>query len=471
MKLRRMFLIGLGVALLAIIVALVRPSAGPEPTVKGQPISIWLRKASGIQVGEVAEAGTNAVPFLARATRTGDTIPYRLAWWLWGLLPPPLQRKIQPPAPVAPVQINALMKLRGFGPEAESALDVVLHTATNDPDLMVRIFALQAAVAINVNDPRVLALLARDLQRTNTVVRSEALTTLYTCNLYPLSLTNFIRLNVADANHVFLDELMAIEALGPDVAPFVPRILPFLADPLNRGNALAALDRAGPGGAAAVPALVECLRAPETAIRCRAAQALMGMGPSAREAVPALEELMHDKALATRVVAAAARTRITGDPLPSLPIILDALNAGDDGSTWFLPNGAFGVHSYGFNSRKTALWFAGELGPSARESLPVLINRMETGPDWQRVVAARSVWKVEGSPDRSLPVLMACLASKDEMPRILACHILGEIWSPAAALIPDLEAAERTTLATRRAARLAVRRIEQADRNRASRHP
>jgi hypothetical protein len=73
-----------------------------------------------------------------------------------------------------------------------------------------------------------------------------------------------------------------------------------------------------------------------------------------------------------------------------------------------------------------------------------------------------SVWKVEGSPDCSLPVLKACLASADEMPRILACYILGEIGASAAGLIPDLEKAARTTLATRRAALAAIRAVRQS---------
>jgi len=224
-------------------------------------------------------------------------------------------------------------------------------------------------------------------------------------------LTNLILLDAQDENQVFLNELMAIEALGPDIAPFVPRILPFLTNHVTCGNALKALDRAGPGAAAAVPALISCLRARGTDVRCKAAEILMGIGPSANEAVPVLEEVMRDKALGTRVMAAAARWRISGDPQPSLPVILAALRAEDDNSGWVLPQGAFGLHSYGFNSRQTALWFAGELGPPAREALPVLINQMEKGLDWQRVVAARSVWKVEGSPDRSLPVLKALACS------------------------------------------------------------
>jgi HEAT repeat protein len=465
MNLRRILLMGLGLGLLAAMGAVFWPSSRAEPTVKGQPISIWLRKVPLMQVGEAAEAGTNAVPFLARAARAHSTIPYRLSWRLWSLLPPPLRSRVQPPTPIALVRLNALMALRDFGPEAEPALEVVLRTAEKDPDFLNRGFALQAAAAIDVDHPRTLALLKRGLQSANPLVRGEALNALYMSGLCPLSLTNLIRLETPDTNQVYLNELLALGGLGPDVAPFVPRILPFVADPSTRGNALAALDRAGSGAAAAVPVMVELLGSPETGIRCKAAAVLMGIGPSAKEAVPVLEALMQDQALAVRVMAAMARARITGDPGPSVPVVLAALKAGDDGSSWFLPQGSFGLHNYGFNARQTALWFAGELGPAAHEGLPALINQMQQGTDPHRVVAARSVWKVGGPPDRCLLVLQSCLASRDEMARVLACYSLGEIGSPAASLIPDLERAERTTLATRRAARLAIQRIENADRS------
>jgi HEAT repeat protein len=462
MNLRRITCLLLGVILLSMIVALMLASKHAGPTVNGVPISKWLRAARDRDIGEVAEAGTNAIPFLARSVRAHDVIPYEWLARAWRALPASLRLKVRPPVPASEVRRNALLALRDFGPEAEPALAPVIEAATKDPDIMVRSFARQAAAAINANHPQVLAFMERDLRSGDPVVRSSALLALYTAGKCPQPLTNLIILDPHDRNRVFYNELLALGALGPDIAPFIPRILPFLTNVSTRGNALSALERAGPSGVTAVPALIDCLRAPESGVSRMAAQVLMEIGPAAIEAVPALEAAMRDEALATRVIAAAARARVTGDPTPSTPVILAALQAGDDESSWSLPQGAFGLHNYAFNSRMTALWFAGELGPLARESLPFLVTRMETGRDWQRVVAARSVWKVAGSPDRSLVVLKACLASKDEEVRILACYILGEIGSPAAALIPDLEKAEWTTLGTRRAALATIKAIQQS---------
>ena len=461
MNRRRVTILVLGIVLLAMILALLWPSKEVEPLVGGVPISKWLRSVRSGGIGAVAGAGTNVIPFLARAVQKHDVIPYQLSARAWRVLPSSLRSKVPPPVPASQIRMNALFALRGFGPEAEPALAVVIEAATKDADSLNRSFARQAAVAINANHPQVLALLERDLRSSDPMVRGSTLGALYNVGICPRPLTNFITLNPHDTNRLFLNELLALGASGPEVTSFVPRILPFLANDSTRANALTALQRVGPGGAAAVPALIEYLRAPKAELRSRAAEILMSIGPSAKEAVPALEEAMRDDKLVTRVLAAAARWRITGDPAPSAVVILAALQTKDDGSFWVLAQHAFGLENFAFNSRMTALWFAGDLGSQAREYLPLLVKQMQTGPDWQRVVAARSVWKVEGSPERSLPVLKACLASKDESSRILACYIAGEIGSPAATLLPDLEKATRTTLATRRAALDAIKTIRQ----------
>jgi HEAT repeat protein len=368
MNLRRIAILVVGIGLLAVIVVLVWPSSESEPTVKGQPISIWLRNVSFSQVGEVAEAGTNAIPFLMRAVRARDLIPYALRFRAWSALPAPVRSNVLPPLPASQRRLNALWTLREFGPEAEPALDVILNTAKNDADITSRRMALIAAVAINASHPKVLAHLKHDLQSTNTIVRSDALFALCTADTFPLSLTNLIRLDAAEEVPILDNELVAIGALGPDIAPFVPRILASWSHHGARTYALTALHRAGPGAVAAVPALIGCLRTGETDVRCQAVEVLMGIGPLASEAVPALEALMQDKVLALRLIAAAARGRITGDPLASVPVISAALSGSDDGSGWLLSQSTFGLHNCALNAKQAASWFAGELGPAARES-------------------------------------------------------------------------------------------------------
>jgi len=459
MNLRRMACFGLGIVFLAVVVTLISVSKETTPTVNGLAISKWLRSSGGRYVGQAAEAGTNAIPCLARLARAHDLIPYNWSIKAWSALPRSLRLKVRPPVAASEVRSRALEALGGFGSEAERELAVVIRAATNDTDLTVWNCALRAAVAIDAYHPQVLALLERDLRSSDPVVRGSAMAAFWNTGICPRAVTNLILLDPHDKNQIFLEELLVLSVLGSDAAPFVPRIVPFLADDSTRMNALIALQRVGPGGIAAVPALIACLRSPETKARPRAAAALMDIGAPATDAVPALETAMRDQELATRVLAAIARWRITGDPSLSAPVIFAALQAEDDGSPWILPQGTFGLFNFAFNGRQTALWFAGELGPAAREMLPVLITQMGTGSDWYRILAARSVWKIEGSPQRSLPVLQSCLNNRDENVRILACHILGEIGPPAAPLLRDLAAAQRTTLATRRAAMKAIKAI------------
>ena len=108
--------------------------------------------------------------------------------------------------------------------------------------------------------------LERDLRSTNPSVRGSALGALLTAGVCPRPLTNLIVLDPHDKNQLFYNELLALGALGPEIAPFIPRILPFLTNASTRGNALSALERAGPSGVTAVPALIDCLRAPDGSV-------------------------------------------------------------------------------------------------------------------------------------------------------------------------------------------------------------
>jgi len=453
-------ILALGLVLLALLGSLLRGPKPTEPTVKGQPISRWLGAAPSLRlkVGELAEVGTNAIPFLIEALRTRDVIPYNWKAHVWQRLPAAWRLKIDPGCSASDIRRSALMALREFEGEAQSALPAVLTAAARDPDVLNRSFALQAAVAINAEHPEVVALLAKKLQSSDDNDRSTAFLAMGRAGKFPRALTNNVRLRLDEANSC-LNELLALGALGEDVAPFVPRIIPFLANESLCRNALQALRGVGSGGAAAVPALRRCLQPPHGRDHVLPAEVLGGIGPAAAAALPVLEECMRHGNRTERVMAAIARWRITGDSAPSARVILAALEEKDDEGFWPLPPGRFSLPNFAFNSRETVLWFVGELGPAAAQALPTLKRLMEDGPDWQRLVAARAVGKVSGAPAATLPVLQRCLASQDEYTRTLACHVAGEIGAAAAELLPHLEKATRTTLVTRRAALAAMRAI------------
>jgi hypothetical protein len=425
-----------------------------------------MRTFGGRNVGAVAELGTNAIPFLTKALKRRDVIPYTWRVKGWRMLPKSLQTKFSkfsPDVPASTFRQNALFALRGFGPEARSALPAVIAAARSDSDILNRSFALQAAVAIDPEDPRVIQLLEAGLRSSDPMKNSEAAGALYCNAVFPRILTNFVTLNPTDPNKSYLNELLALEPLGPDAAPMVSRILRFLDSDPPGANALTALRHVGPGGSNAIPSLIKCLEWDQPHLQTGAAAALMSMQSVASNAVPTLEKVMREGNQVPRVMAAAARWRITGDTSPSMAVILDVLKAKADNSFWALGQRQFGLENFGFGSRETALWIAGDFGPEAREALPLLEKQMEKGSEWYRIIAARSIWKIDGSA-QGLPVLKAGLTNNAEHIRALSCYIAGEMGAVAAPLLPDLDAASYTTLVTRRAALDALNAIRQNSR-------
>jgi HEAT repeat protein len=84
-------------------------------------------------------------------------------------------------------------------------------------------------------------------------------------------------------------------------------------------------------GPEAVPALLPQLDDPGEYTRTRAARALGRIGPAARDAVPALRKRLANEWNRVRLWAAYALIRITGDPKPYLPVLLELW---DEGAGW-----------------------------------------------------------------------------------------------------------------------------------------
>jgi HEAT repeat protein len=89
---------------------------------------------------------------------------------------------------------------------------------------------------------------------------------------------------------------LGLGRLGPEAAAAVPALTEALKNPntLVRQNAALALGEVGPAAKGAVSALAEVLRDPEWVVRRQAALALGRLGPDARSAAPALQRLTRD---------------------------------------------------------------------------------------------------------------------------------------------------------------------------------
>ncbi len=122
----------------------------------------------------------------------------------------------------------------------------------------------------------------------------------------------------------------------------------------------------GAGAVSSVPALIPLLKDPQAPtkagvvafVRSAAARTLGKIGPGAQAALPALKPLLNNSDPYERSVAAIAVWRIGSDVTNTLPVLVGALNAVNEGSKWELVEG-----------------FA-EMGTRAKDGLPALIAQL-----------------------------------------------------------------------------------------------
>ncbi|MCU0728064.1 MAG: hypothetical protein MUE73_20130, partial [Planctomycetes bacterium] len=95
--------------------------------------------------------------------------------------------------------------------------------------------------------------------------------------------------------------------------------------------------------------------------------------------------------------------------------------------------------------RRAALWkeillALGQIGPSAKEALPVVRRLLSEGRLRQRVAAAYALWRISGETTDPLAVLLRALgaASREEEAALLSLVILGRMGPAAAPLVAEI---------------------------------
>jgi hypothetical protein len=194
--------------------------------------------------------------------------------------------------------------------------------------------------------------------------------------------------------------------LGPATSDLVPLICRRLRDlpavdgyDRRRQGLVAALGEIGEAAAAAVPELLALAQEPLVLTT------LGRIGPGAREALPALHRLLDAGEPAVEVAAAAALSRVEGDPGPILPTLAR-----------HLPGGAAAAEA------------AGELGPAGAALVPGLRAALgDPGPGvWLRLAAAAALWRVTGDAEAALPAL-AWAWSKNAWARVRVARCIAEM--------------------------------------------
>ncbi|MBE1485249.1 PBS lyase [Plantactinospora soyae] len=216
----------------------------------------------------------------------------------------------------------------------------------------------------------------------------------------------------------------AVSSLGPTAVALLPlirhqlRTLPESAADLavRRQDLTCAVCSFGPAGAAALPELLP-LATHEYVIR-----PLGRLGPAAHDAVPVLRPLLDAPERGLALATVSALYRITGDPVPVLPVLGRFL----DGDQYDVTAAAVEI---------------AEIGPAAAGHLPRL-RVLLAGPDphgWLHLRVAQALWRVAGDADAVLPVL-AALWDRNQYTRTTVATIWAEIGPPAAAALPLLRA-------------------------------
>jgi HEAT repeat protein len=172
--------------------------------------------------------------------------------------------------------------------------------------------------------------------------------------------------------------LESLIEIGPPARAAVPTLIEILkAKQKYRGLAARALGRIGPDARAAVPALVEALDSDKDGVGYAAAEALGRIGPDARSALPALRaKLTSPEGRMAQIYLAVALARI-GDKRYGAAVLAE-----------------IALHSTHESARESALRALGEIGPTAASVLPALKKALRDEGNRERCWVAFAVWRI-----------------------------------------------------------------------------
>jgi HEAT repeat protein len=466
---RKWLLAALCVAAVVVLTCVVFVFGRREPVYQGVKISrfIELRGYDDITMAALELGPDKVVPYLIEGLRGQDSSLKRAKLALWKRLPQWYVTKhlSQMPMPAESTRMKALSALGPIGPEASAAVPEVARIALDDSVGGFQPLALHTLGAIGVNSPRALEVLLQVIDRTNETMRLHAASALAQFGgrakpALPTLLREFDRNGPKKPSA----SVVVLAALGPEAAAAVPVLVEALNDDILAPYAVYPLRRIGSAAADAVPGLARYIEARKSRYPF-AVEALMNIGPAARPALTVLRQVADDTNAIARVLAAVAISRIENDPASAIPALVREIEAGaraGSGQSWdppFRDNSALAI---GLDARTTAAWFLGEIGPAARDAVPVLASRLTTRNDWTRIVAAQAIWKINQDTNLALPPLLESLqdTNRGDINFLLAATLLGQLGPAALPAVPHLLEHRKRNWKTWRAANEALKKIQ-----------
>lgn len=246
----------------------------------------------------------------------------------------------------------------------------------------------------------------------------------------------------SDNQHIYAGTMDYLHQMGSKSKAAVPRLIEKLEPGKNLWPTVFALAGIGPEATAAIDPLIELLDAPNFNTVCIACQALASIGPAARKAKPKLLEVLERGNVSERgrAMEALGGIGVIGDP-DVKPLVAENLKAfhqsicdrtmmgigllTPEKGQQFIPMvveaierpayknkplAAFVLHRIGGSNEMArkileeslsnpvfevdVIEKFGQMGPDARDSLPVLLPYLDSEDDYLRALAIRSIAKI-----------------------------------------------------------------------------
>jgi HEAT repeat protein len=371
------------------------------------------------------------------------------------------------------VRVKAAEALWKIAPLPVSVLMPVLLQAMKDKDPGVRAAAPPVIALMGAKAKTALPALVEALNDKDFSVKIAAISALGDLGPVAKNTANDL-LNLATDKEFFLLEPFVGAALSNMGDGVVPTLAAALASDLGDSRRVAAyaLGSIGPGAAPATAQLGKALSHHDPATRKLAARALGMIGPKAKDALAQLEPITGDKDIAVRIEAALAYWLVSGNA-KHVGVVIKGL---DDKSpavrdsacqTLALMKGAakdavdpVAKMIDDKDLRVRAIITLGEIGPPAAKVAPTL-KKLFTDKDDETVLRASfAYWQIAGDGKTSLPILEKLIASEQVDKQ--AVHLIGEMGSAAASLMPSLVALYREDedAAFRQAVAVAIKKID-----------
>jgi HEAT repeat protein len=192
--------------------------------------------------------------------------------------------------------------------------------------------------------------------------------------------------------------------------PAVEGLTDLLKDAGVRYAAMGALGRMGADAKAAAPALAELVKGADRNARLVAAGTLERIGPEAKAAVPALVELLKEKDSVVRLRATAALLRVGAEPKDVVPGLADAVR---DLSVLTELRNAEALRRY---------------GNEAEPLRPALRDLLGHADVFTRLAAAELLWQLDpAEKDAAVPVLLEALTNPAPAARLGAAAALCRV--------------------------------------------